>query len=135
MLAAPCVCMPQGKLCHHDVQVEYGDTASFCNSAAAALLTMMLRPGSDVQRALESKEITTDPQESTSARRNAMKGEFMAAQFESKAAGTDRGDQVKNKNQFAIIAGLGFFVIPLLFVAVAIWSGYLSSLGGPGSQF
>ena len=76
----------------------------------------------------------TDAQESTSPRRNARKNDFMAAQFESTSGNTDRADQVKSKNQFALVAGLGFFVIPLAFIAVAIFSGYLSSLGGPGQQ-
>lgn len=90
--------------------------------------------GSDTRWALEAQEVSTDSQESTSAKRNARKGDFMAAQFESKEAGTDRADQIKSKNNFALIAGLGFFVIPSAFLAVAYFSGYLASLGGAGSS-
>ena len=92
-----------------------------------------LHAGSDVRRALEAQEVSTDSQESTSAKRNARKSDFMAAQFESKTGDTDMADQIKSKNNFALIAGLGFFVIPLAFLAVAYFSGYLSRLGG-GSQ-
>ena len=56
----------------------------------------------------------------------------MAAQFESKSGGTDRQDQIKSKTNFAAIAFAGFFVIPLAFIAVAYFTGYLQSLGGPG---
>lgn len=89
--------------------------------------------GSDVRRVLEAQEVSTDAQESTSAKRNARKSDFMAAQFESKSGDTDMADQIKSKNNFALIAGLGFFVIPLAFLAVAYFSGYLSRLGA-GSQ-
>ena len=34
----------------------------------------------------------------------------------------------KNKNTFALVSAIGFFIIPLAFVAIAIWSGYLDSL-------
>ena len=100
-----------------------------------AFICLLVETGSDVRKALEAKEVNmTDAQESTSPQRNARKSDFMAAQFESKSEGTDRGDQIKSKNNFALIAGIGFFVIPLAFIAVAIFSGYLSSLGGPGQQ-
>lgn len=90
--------------------------------------------GSESRWALEAKEVSTDSQESTSAKRNARKSDFMAAQFESKEGETDRADQIKSKNNFALIAGIGFFVIPSLFLAVAYFSGYLASLGGAGSS-
>ena len=99
-----------------------------------ALPAAKLHAGSDVRRALESQEVSTDSQESTSAKRNARKSDFMAAQFESQNAGTDRADQIKSKNNFALIAGIGFFVIPSAFLAVAYFSGYLASLGGAGSS-
>ncbi|KAL3151805.1 hypothetical protein ABBQ38_012773 [Trebouxia sp. C0009 RCD-2024] len=88
---------------------------------------------SDVRRALEAQEVYTDSQESMSAKRNARKSDFMAAQFESKTGDTDMADQIKSKNNFALIAGLGFFVIPLAFLAVAYFSGYLSRLGAGSS--
>lgn len=88
--------------------------------------------GSDVRKALEAQEVHTDAQESTSAIRNERKGDYMSKQFENKETSTTKASANKNKNQFAIIAGLGFFGIPLLFIAVAILSGYLQSLGGPG---
>lgn len=94
----------------------------------------MLHAESDVRWALEAQEVSTDSQESTSAKRNARKSDFMAAQFESKDGGTDRADQIKSKNNFALIAGLGLFVVPVVFLAVAYFSGYLASLGGAGSS-
>ena len=81
--------------------------------------------GSDVRKALEAQEVHTDAQESTSAIRNERKGDYMSKQFENKETSTTKASANKNKNQFAIIAGLGFFGIPLLFIAVAILSGYL----------
>ena len=86
-----------------------------------------------MRKALEAAEVSkSDPQESTSAIRNERKGEYMSSQFGSKETSKTKASANKNKNQFAIIAGLGFFGIPLAFIAVAILSGYLKSLGGPG---
>lgn len=92
--------------------------------------------GKDITQALESNEVRQrDAQESTSPERNAQKAEFMAQQYESVSRGNeDKSGASKNKNQAAIIAGIGFFIIPLAFIAVAISSGYLQSLGGPGLQ-
>ncbi len=87
-----------------------------------------------MRKALEAAEVKTDAQESTSAIRNERKGEYMSSQFESKESSSTKASANKNKNQFAIIAGVGFFVVPLAFIAVAILSGYLQSLGGPGQQ-
>ncbi|DBA94322.1 hypothetical protein WJX77_010587 [Trebouxia sp. C0004] len=90
--------------------------------------------GSDVRRALEAAEVKTDAQESTSAVRNERKGDYMSSQFAGKESDVTK-EKTKNKNQFAIIAGIGFFVVPTVFLAVALLSGYLKSLGGPGQQF
>lgn len=87
-----------------------------------------------MRKALEAAEVKTDAQESTSAIRNERKGEYMSSQFEGKESDVTK-EKTKNKNQFAIIAGIGFFVVPTLFIAVAILSGYLKSLGGPGQGF
>jgi hypothetical protein len=96
--------------------------------------THVCAAGSDVRRALEAAEVKTDAQESTSAVRNERKGDYMSSQFAGKESDITK-EKTKNKNQFAIIAGIGFFVVPTLFLAVAILSGYLKSLGGPGQQF
>ena len=81
--------------------------------------------GQDVQQALEANEVKQkDAQESTSPERNKQKAEYMSMQSQSKQ-GTDKASAQKSKNQFAIVAGIGFFIIPLAFVAVAISSGYL----------
>ena len=85
-------------------------------------------------KALQANEVetSTSSQESTSAKRNEDKAAFMSKQTNSNSDLSQQTKQEagKNKNNFALVAGLGFFIIPLAFVAIAIWSGYLDSLGG-----
>ena len=89
--------------------------------------------GQDITKALEANEVRQkDAQESTSPVRNAQKAEYMAQQYQSKTKGdADKTGASKNKNQAAIVAGLGFFIIPLAFIAVAISSGYLQVSARP----
>lgn len=85
-------------------------------------------------KALQANEVetSTSSQESTSAKRNEDKAIFMSRQTNSNSdlSRETKEEAGKNKNQFALVAGIGFFIIPLAFVAIAIWSGYLDSLQG-----
>lgn len=74
----------------------------------------------------------TASQESTSAKRNQDKEEFMSKQTNTNTAESQETKRSagKNKNTFALVSAIGFFIIPLAFVAIAIWSGYLDSLQG-----
>lgn len=86
----------------------------------------------DVYQALKKAQVHTSSQESTSEKRNQDKEAFMSKQTNTNTADSQETKRSvgKNKNTFALVAGIGFFIIPLAFVAIAIWSGYLDSLQG-----
>lgn len=86
----------------------------------------------DVLKALKNAQVHTASQESTSDKRNQDKELFMSRQTNSNSATSEETKRSagKNKNTFALVSAIGFFIIPLAFVAIAIWSGYLDSLQG-----